>query len=111
MKTWFKLVTVFGLLLTTCLVTLELASEAKHKVTIPTPAAPEVDAVLKCPKCQGSMENGYVPDNQGYDSNVVILQWAQGVPRKFLGNVKPGVQRPITAYRCTNCGYVEMYAR
>lgn len=46
----------------------------------------------------------------------IILQssWTQGPPerRRYLGGIKYNkkAQVPIIAYRCTRCGYIELYA-
>ena len=40
--------------------------------------------------------------------------WVAGKPEKsFLGSVKIGEkeQHPIQTFRCTKCGYLELYAR
>ena len=66
----------------------------------------------ECPKCQRKMEPGHIPD-MGHG---IILQssWTQGPPerRRYLGGIKYNkkAQVPIIAYRCTRCGYVELYA-
>ncbi|MDQ6635047.1 MAG: hypothetical protein M3Z10_09875 [Gemmatimonadota bacterium] len=45
-----------------------------------------------------------------------VLQgtWAPGEPvrRRFVGGIKsnPKEQLPITALRCSKCGYIELYA-
>ena len=67
----------------------------------------------KCPKCNRAMERGYVPDS-GY-GQVLQARWSRGDPEKqrFLGGIKwkSKQQIPMTAYRCTECGLVELYAR
>ncbi|MBV8837072.1 MAG: hypothetical protein JO000_11070 [Alphaproteobacteria bacterium] len=65
-----------------------------------------------CPKCQGAMEAGFVPD---YSYGAILqAKWTEGAPEKsFLGNMKIKGRRQIAlaADRCTRCGYVELYAR
>ncbi|HMK80735.1 MAG TPA: hypothetical protein VK438_13855 [Xanthobacteraceae bacterium] len=65
-----------------------------------------------CPKCQGAMESGFVPD---YSYATILPQrWTEGpVNKSFLGNLKVKGRRqlPVTADRCTKCGYLEFYAR
>ena len=66
-----------------------------------------------CPKCNGAMERGHVPDvGQG---EVLETRWAPGdpEPRRFIGGIKWKVDAQISlaAYRCAGCGYVEFYAR
>jgi hypothetical protein len=57
------------------------------------------------------MEPGHIPD-MGHG---VILQssWAAGLPerRRYLGGIKYNKKQqiPMIAYRCTRCGYVELY--
>jgi hypothetical protein len=46
---------------------------------------------------------------------VLQTRWSRGdpEPRRFIGGIKweKGEQIPLTAYRCTSCGFVEFYAR
>ena len=67
----------------------------------------------QCPKCSKTMDRGHIPDaGQG-----MFLQssWAPGDPevRRFFGGIKyrREDQIPLTAYRCTSCGLVELFAR
>ena len=108
-----KLLLVCALLMLFFTATEALLTEARYKAPKEaTPAAPAVDAVLKCPKCQNEMESGFLPDNQGYNSVVVVGDWALGPPRKqFGGNIVSDVYRPVTAFRCKNCGFIELYAK
>jgi hypothetical protein len=59
------------------------------------------------------MEAGHVPD-VGY-GQVLQSAWAPGEPvaRRFVGGIKSNdkEQVPLTAFRCSRCGYVELYAR
>ena len=66
---------------------------------------------LSCPRCSGSMEQGYVLD-EGY-GNRTVGQWVAGEPErsiwtglKFRGKTK----LDVTTYRCKRCGYLESYA-
>lgn len=88
-------------------------TEAKYKVPKEvTPNAPSDDAILKCQKCQHEMEAGFLPDNRGGKYIVIVGLWALGPPRtQFGGNIVSDVYRPVTAYRCKNCGFLEMYAK
>jgi hypothetical protein len=58
------------------------------------------------------MEPGHIPDM----SHGVVLQsgWISGIPvvRKFIGGIKYNRKAnvPITAWRCSRCGYIELYA-
>lgn len=70
---------------------------------------------LKCPKCQGDMEPGYILDVQGSASNTKdAAEWIQGPPQRsfWTGVVLRGRTRsPIQAYHCKSCGYLELYAK
>jgi hypothetical protein len=65
-----------------------------------------------CPKCNRSMEPGFVADF-GY-GQILQSSWTAGIPvrRKLIGGVKWRAQdaRPIVTYRCTGCGFLESYA-
>ncbi len=65
-----------------------------------------------CPKCQGAMEPGVIPDR----SYGAILQgaWFEGQADKgLLGSLKLKGKRsfPVVTDRCASCGYLEFYAR
>ena len=58
------------------------------------------------------MEQGFVLDNT-YGARVVS-QWAPGAPLKsFWSGTKLPYEDliPIGAYRCSSCGYLELYAQ
>ena len=64
-----------------------------------------------CPKCGASMEEGFVPDFA--HSTILIGSWHAGKPKKsFLRRTdvsfKDGI--PIGAFRCSKCGFLELYA-
>ena len=65
-----------------------------------------------CPKCSRPMERGHVPD-VGH-GQVFQARWARGDPevRRFIGGIKwkQKEQVPLVAWRCTGCGFVELYA-
>jgi hypothetical protein len=64
-----------------------------------------------CPKCQGPMVQGYIPDfTQGAR---LVSTWREGNPRKsfwFGTKISPTGGVPIGAFRCSGCGYLELYA-
>jgi hypothetical protein len=63
---------------------------------------------LQCPKCQNKMEQGFSRHLFGAE----VLGWVRGVPRKSWRGPSPEVTSiPIGAFRCTACGYLELYAR
>jgi ribosomal protein S27AE len=64
-----------------------------------------------CPKCQGSMSEGFVLD-QTYGGRGVA-SWVEGEPNKnFWVGVTLGDKKPIeiATWRCGSCGYLESYA-
>jgi hypothetical protein len=66
---------------------------------------------LNCPRCDGSLEPGFVID-VGYGTKTVP-KWVAGEPEKSIWTgLKLGgkEQLPITTYRCRRCGYLESYA-
>jgi hypothetical protein len=67
------------------------------------------DVSTVCPKCQGAMQQGFVPEIAG---GAVVSGWVKGAPKKnWLGAVKlPGILIPIATFRCEACGYLESYA-
>ena len=59
------------------------------------------------------MDPGHIPDlSYGV---VMHSSWTPGLPemRKYVGGIKYNkkTQFPIIAYRCTRCGYIELYAQ
>ena len=66
----------------------------------------------RCPKCGRGMEQGFVLDNS--HGTRIVSQWVAGAPLKsfWLGTKVPNDKLlPIGAYRCSSCGYLELYAR
>ena len=64
-----------------------------------------------CTKCQGSMSEGVMVD-VGYGS-YSVGSWQSGPPavsRWFGLKVKKKALVPTTAYRCSRCGFIELYA-
>lgn len=65
-----------------------------------------------CPKCQGSMAQGFMLDNV-HGSNAVG-SWVEGAPEKsFWTGVKTSrkAKYEIETWRCGRCGFLENYAR
>jgi predicted nucleic-acid-binding Zn-ribbon protein len=109
MKIWLRLLVVCFLLLMTTAMTYARRDEEADKAQ--ATAAAET-TTLKCPKCQNGMEDGFLLDQQGYNSQYTNTQWVEGpVKKKFLGGIETKVRRPILAFRCTSCGYLELYAK
>jgi hypothetical protein len=67
----------------------------------------------RCPKCDKPMDPGHVPDVA--HCQVLRSCWAPREPevRRYLGGIKYRAKEliPLSAYRCPDCGYVELYAR
>ncbi len=64
-----------------------------------------MDAGYKCSKCSGEMEAGFLRDRGRFGNQAG--EWVAGVPEI----VQKQVRYRIEAFRCTQCGYVEQYAR
>ena len=67
----------------------------------------------KCCKCNGAMVAGFLPDFAPYN-NALISSWYEGQPEKSIwwGHKTKGVRAyPLVAFRCSACGFVELYAR
>jgi predicted nucleic-acid-binding Zn-ribbon protein len=66
----------------------------------------------KCPKCQHEMEEGFIADVTY--GGVVTSKWVEGEPEKsFWTGTKTRGKRQveILTFRCSNCGYLESYAK
>ena len=66
----------------------------------------------QCPKCSGSMAEGFVID-EGYGT-AHVSTWQGGAPRKsFWTGIKKqkSEQFQVSTWRCQRCGYLESYAR
>ncbi len=64
-----------------------------------------------CPKCGGSMAEGFVVD-QGYGS-AHVSTWQHGEPKKSIWfGVKQSKsdQLEVSSWRCQRCGFLESYA-
>jgi predicted nucleic-acid-binding Zn-ribbon protein len=108
MKKWLKMLMVCSLLVLTAAIT-----ETRHRADADQPTSPALTtSSLKCPKCQGAMEEGFLLDQQGYNSVFKVTQWVEGPPKKKFGyGVETKVERNTSAFRCVNCGYLELYAK
>jgi hypothetical protein len=58
------------------------------------------------------MDQGFIVD-MGHGGARFVSSWARGRPFKLLlfGVKKPSEILPIGVFRCSECGYVESYAR
>jgi hypothetical protein len=64
-----------------------------------------------CPKCNGHMERGFVVD---HDKFPTMSEWTEGeapVQYSIWSGAIKGVTRQVTTYRCTECGFLESYAK
>ena len=66
----------------------------------------------KCPKCEGEMQEGFILDES--HGGHLVSRWVAGKPEAsfWMGTKVDGKElRHIQSFRCTNCGYLESYAR
>ncbi len=68
-------------------------------------------AKATCPKCSGTMEQGFIPDFA--HSSILVGSWHEKHPKKSFfrrtdASFKDGI--PIGAFRCADCGFLELYA-
>lgn len=71
------------------------------------------DLLQPCPKCGSSMEEGFIPDAISTMSYMPVV-WVQGKRETstWTGIKMQGKSRkPVTVLRCTDCGYLELYAK
>ena len=63
-----------------------------------------------CPKCQGSMSEGFMPDQM--DNSRKVTKWVEGAPdKRWYGlKIRGKAQYYIQSFRCSRCGYLENYA-
>jgi rubredoxin len=75
-------------------------------------AKTDLPETATCPKCQGQMERGYSMDwsdtsaNNGFGQS----EWGMSLPSN-LPFAKIPKNLKVFTYRCTNCGYLESYAK
>ena len=57
------------------------------------------------------MEQGFVLDSTSHAT--LVSHWAAGPPLKSFFGTKAAQEKlvPIGTYRCSSCGYLELYAR
>ena len=64
-----------------------------------------------CPKCGSQMAHGFLPDSTA--GAFLVGAWHEGTPQKALWrrtkvDFHEGI--PIGAFRCVECGFLELYA-
>jgi len=65
-----------------------------------------------CPKCEGSMTEGFLID-KGHGGSRSVSSWLEGVPeRSFWMGIKLRGRAPleVATWRCDRCGFLESYA-
>ena len=65
---------------------------------------------IKCPKCSGEMVQGFILDSTYGRS--IVSSWVEGPPKSSFWGLKVPFEGgiPIGAFRCKECGYLELYA-
>jgi predicted nucleic-acid-binding Zn-ribbon protein len=66
-----------------------------------------------CPKCNGSMSEGFIVDHGDYGT-AHVSTFPAGQPRKsFWTGLKQNKEEQVavTTLRCGRCGYLESYAK
>ena len=66
----------------------------------------------RCPKCNDQMAQGFLYESEG--PKRMVSTWVEGAPEKsFWQNTKVPKEKivPIGTYRCSECGFLESYAR
>lgn len=69
-------------------------------------------SVPACPRCQGQMQRGFVPD-KGHGDGLKVPEWLEGQPEPsfWRGLKTKGRERfAVQTFRCTRCGFLESYA-
>ena len=66
----------------------------------------------RCPKCNGTMVQGFIFEIDGPMRKVST--WVEGAPEKsFWQSAKVQADKcvPVGSFRCSACGFLESYAR
>ena len=66
-----------------------------------------------CPKCSGSMAEGFIVDQGDYGA-AHVSTFQAGTPRRsFWSGLKQSKedQAEVSTLRCNRCGYLESYAK
>lgn len=66
-----------------------------------------------CPKCNGQMEQGFIPD-YSHGGTVAVGSWHKGLPKKDFWTRTKAIRWegiPMAAFRCSACGFIEIYSR
>jgi hypothetical protein len=68
-------------------------------------------STIRCPKCTADMVQGFIVDwTQG---GHLVSNWVEGAPEKsWRGTSAPADKcTPVGTFRCSQCGFLESYAR
>lgn len=73
-----------------------------------------MEDVKRCSRCDGSLRKGFIEDKgeRGGLGTSVVLAWIDGAAEKgmFGGARVAGKSRyDITAYRCDQCGHLDLF--
>jgi predicted nucleic-acid-binding Zn-ribbon protein len=66
----------------------------------------------RCPKCGGAMVQGFTFESEG--PRRMVSSWVEGAPEKaFWHSAKVSAEKcvPVGSFRCSKCGFLELYAR
>jgi predicted nucleic-acid-binding Zn-ribbon protein len=72
-----------------------------------------MDKVSKCAKCGAEMEEGFALDRTGGKHDVMSWVSSKALVKLFGGGgakLNSGDSRAIKSFRCSKCGYLELYA-
>jgi hypothetical protein len=61
---------------------------------------------MKCLRCQGTMEEGFILDNRN-----IASVWSSKLPTFWGAFKRDKNQIPIKTSRCMKCGSLEMFAK
>ena len=87
---------------------LEYESRIKRTEQEPKPKVPRSSTTAVCPKCNGSMQHGYLLDTR--KGPAIQASWVPGVPQPGFLAMKVPKLCPVFAWRCRDCGFLEFYA-
>ena len=67
---------------------------------------------LNCLRCSGMMEQGILPDKT--KNKLTNVSWVSGESEHSIWDgikLKGKSKKNVYAYRCSDCGYLELYAQ
>ena len=69
---------------------------------------------LKCTRCAGRLEAGFLPELGDYNIPTVPTDWVEGEPQpSFWSGLNTDGRRTfkVVTYRCEQCGHLDWFAR